>query len=75
MQKRVGIATGFDRPWTDYVKGFGTSFSTDFWYGLEAMHIMTNYSAMGVSLRIELTDCNDQLLFQEYDNVKVQITI
>ncbi len=32
---------------------------------------MTNYATNGVNMRVELTDCSDKTVYQEYENVKV----
>ena len=40
QRNRVNSTTNFNRNWTDYEKGFG-DLTGDFWYGLEAMHCLT----------------------------------
>ena len=40
QRNRAGSAVSFNRNWTDYEKGFG-DLHTEFWYGLESMHCLT----------------------------------
>ena len=40
QRNRKGSVVNFNRKWFDYEKGFG-DLSADFWYGLKAMHCLT----------------------------------
>ena len=40
QRNKKGSTVDFNMKWTDYEKGFG-NLSTEFWYGLSAMHCLT----------------------------------
>ena len=40
QRNKKGSTVGFNKKWTDYEKGFG-NLSTEFWYGLSAIHCLT----------------------------------
>ena len=40
QRNKKGSTVDFNKKWTDYEKGFG-NLSTEFWYGLSAMHCLT----------------------------------
>ena len=40
QRNKKGSSVNFNRNWTDYEKGFG-NLNTEFWYGLSAMHCLT----------------------------------
>ena len=40
QRNKIGTSVNFNRNWADYESGFG-DLNTEFWYGLEAMHCLT----------------------------------
>ena len=48
-------SVSFDRPWTDYERGFG-DLNTEFWYGLEEIHCLTQRGHWEMRLDIQKTD-------------------
>ena len=51
----VGGEVNFDRPWTDYVNGFGyLDVSGEFWLGLNNLHHFCSVSAKYLYLLIRL---------------------
>ena len=40
IQRNKDSLVNFNKNWTDYKKGFG-DLNTEFWYGLESMHCLT----------------------------------
>ena len=49
----------FNRNWVPYREGFGylsPDDTTDFWLGLEKMHLLTNSVTLPYVLRIEMVD-------------------
>ena len=40
QRNQIGSSVNFDKKWVDYEKGFG-NLTTEFWYGLAAMHCLT----------------------------------
>lgn len=58
----------FDRPWSDYKKGFG-DLNGEFWLGNHYIHYLTKGEPM--TLRFEIVDSNGRSGFAEYDNVRI----
>ena len=48
-------AVSFDREWTDYEKGFG-DLNTEFWYGLEEIHCLTQRGQWEMRVDYQKTD-------------------
>ncbi|PAA83076.1 hypothetical protein BOX15_Mlig015675g2, partial [Macrostomum lignano] len=71
VQQRRSASLGFDRPWADYVRGFGDG--ENFWIGLTALHMLTTASnrGAGVNLRIQMTFWNGTEAFAEYTGFQV----
>ena len=55
QRNKNGSLVNFDRPWADYEKGFG-DLNTEFWYGLEEMHCLTQRGHWEMRLDIQKTD-------------------
>ena len=55
QRNKKGSSVKFDRPWVDYEKGFG-DLNTEFWYGLEEMHCLTQRGQWEMRLDIQKTD-------------------
>ena len=53
FQRRIDGTTDFYRDWTTYKNGFGNS-SSNYWLGLEDIHVMTNAQTM--HLRMDVWD-------------------
>ena len=55
QRNKRGSSVNFDRPWADYEKGFG-DLNTEFWYGLEEIHCLTQRGHWEMRLDIQKTD-------------------
>jgi len=42
--------------WNDYVNGFGDVSSSDFWVGLEYMHLLTSSATYQLRIEIQAAD-------------------
>lgn len=55
--RRVDDTLSFNRNWTEYQKGFGLTYESSFWLGLDNLYYLT--SQFGDSqLRIDMTNCS-----------------
>ena len=63
--KDVPQQENFDRPWTDYEKGFG-DLNTEFWYGLRNMHCLTEREEMELQVEVQQDDGTTQVWKYEY---------
>lgn len=53
----------------DYVVGFGLPGKKyNYWMGLAAMQILADNVNKNYTLRIDLTDCNNKSVYEEYQN-------
>ena len=55
QRNKRSSSVSFDRPWTDYERGFG-DLNTEFWYGLEEIHCLTQRGHWEMRLDIQKTD-------------------
>ena len=55
IQKRQDGTVDFNRTWVEYENGFG-SFSTEFWYGLKSLNILTSVGTWELMIDLELTN-------------------
>ena len=55
LQRRVNASVSFDRPWKEYVNGFGNP-EGNHWLGLKAMHELTKNKAGKVSFDLKHMD-------------------
>ena len=68
VQRRADGSTDFNKPWRDYVNGFGNitdEKSTEFWLGLEKLYRLTA-CAKTSELLITLRDFEDREVFAHY---------
>ena len=65
FQRRVDRSVGFDRPWEDYVKGFG-DVNGNFWLGLHKIYRLTRWRRFAPELRIDMTDLTNVKGFAKY---------
>ncbi|KAH8405334.1 hypothetical protein KR222_005804, partial [Zaprionus bogoriensis] len=68
IQRRIDGTVDFNRNWTEYVSGFGTS-DAEFWLGLERIHKITSQSMH--KLYISIVDYNNKRSFAQYDHFVV----
>lgn len=68
FQKRFNGEQNFNRGWNKYVNGFGDVHS-EFWLGLETLHILTETSAY--ELRVDLEDWNGNTAYAVYSDFSV----
>ena len=55
QRNKRGSSISFDREWIDYEKGFG-NLTTEFWYGLEEIHCLTQRGQWEMRLDYQKTD-------------------
>ena len=67
IQKRLDGSENFDRPWSDYKKGFG-DVSAEYWLGNELIHILTTSNS---TLKIDMIDINGACLTVVYDRFTI----
>ena len=68
IQRRQDGSVDFDRNWVDYEDGFG-SLNGEFWYGLRAIHCLTNQGQW--ELRFDFTFTNKTKYHVSYNNFRV----
>jgi len=68
IQKRKDGSISFDRNWVEYEDGFG-NLTEEFWYGLRAIHCLTNQGQW--ELRIDYTLTTGKSGYISYSNFKV----
>ncbi|XP_065893832.1 fibrinogen C domain-containing protein 1-like [Dysidea avara] len=68
IQKRQDGSENFRRKWEDYKNGFG-SLTGEFWYGLSAIHCLTNQGQW--ELHIDYTFTNGPKGYLSYSNCSV----
>ena len=68
IQRRVDGSVDFNRPWSDYEKGFG-DLNGEFWYGLRTMNCLTQTSQW--ELRIDFEYENGTRSYLHYNEFKV----
>ncbi|XP_065890115.1 ryncolin-1-like [Dysidea avara] len=68
IQRRQDGSVDFNRDWIDYEDGFG-SLTGEFWYGLRAIHCLTNRGQW--ELRIDYTFTNGTKGYLSYSNFSV----
>lgn len=61
-------SASFHKGWVEYVKGFG-DLNKEFWYGLEAMHCLTNRE--NFELRIDFIFANKTKSYMHYNHFRV----
>ena len=55
QRNKKNSAVNFNRPWVDYEKGFG-DLNTEFWYGLEELHCLTQRGQWEMRVDFQKTD-------------------
>ncbi|XP_065895658.1 fibrinogen C domain-containing protein 1-B-like [Dysidea avara] len=68
IQRRQDGSVDFNRDWVDYEDGFG-SLIGEFWYGLRAIHCLTNRGQW--ELRIDYTFTNETKGYLSYSNFRI----
>ena len=68
IQRRQDGSLDFNRDWVDYEDGFG-SLTGEFWYGLRAIHCLTNQGQW--ELRIDYTPTSGTKGYLSYSNFRV----
>ena len=68
IQRRVDGSVDFNRPWSDYEKGFG-DLNGEFWYGLRTMNCLTQTSQW--ELRVDFEFENGTRSYLHYNEFKV----
>jgi len=68
IQRRKDGSVNFNRNWVDYEDGFG-KLTGEFWYGLRAIHCLTNQGQWG--LRIDYVSTTEIKGYLSYSNFKV----
>ena len=68
IQRRVDGSENFNRPWSDYEKGFG-DLNEEFWYGLEAISCLTKAGQW--ELRVDFEFKNKTRSYLHYSVFKV----
>jgi len=68
IQRRVDGSENFNRPWSDYEKGFG-NLNGEFWYGLKAVNCLTKMGQW--ELRIDFEFKNKTRSYLHYNMFKV----
>ena len=68
QRNKRGSSISFDREWIDYEKGFG-NLSTEFWYGLEEIHCLTQRGQWEMRLDYQKTD--NSMGYLHYKNFSV----
>ena len=71
IQRRVDGSENFDRPWSDYEKGFG-DLNGEFWYGLKAISCITLFGQWEVRIDFEFENTTRSYL--HYNVFKVGST-
>jgi hypothetical protein len=65
FQRRRDGSVPFDRPWDDYVKGFG-DVNGEYWLGLHKIYRLTRWRKFAPQLRIEMQDFSNVQRQAEY---------
>ena len=68
QRNRKNSLVNFNMNWTDYEKGFG-NITTDFWYGLAAMHCLTQRGQW--EMRVDYQDNNMTWSYLHYNQFSV----
>ena len=68
IQRRIDGSVDFDRDWVDYENGFGNLYG-EFWYGLSAIHQLTNRGRWDMRIDYNFTDGTKGFL--SYSHFKV----
>ncbi|XP_075229753.1 protein scabrous-like [Lycorma delicatula] len=68
IQRRKDGSEKFNRPWNDYVHGFGSA-AGEFWLGNEMIHQLTKDN--DTMLRIDLVDIYGKIWHAEYDEFSI----
>ena len=68
QRNKRGSAISFDREWVDYEKGFG-DLATEFWYGLEEIHCLTQRGHW--EMRMDLQKTDNTWTYAHYNNFSV----
>ncbi|XP_033985127.1 fibrinogen gamma chain [Trematomus bernacchii] len=74
IQRRRDGSVDFKKDWVQYKEGFGylsPDDTTEFWLGLEKMHLLTATTIMPTVLRIELVDWEGNKKYADYTMFKV----
>lgn len=74
IQRRRDGSVDFHKDWIQYKNGFGylsPDDTTEFWLGLEKMHLLTATSTIPTVLRIELVDWDGNKRYADYTMFRV----
>ncbi|XP_078574737.1 receptor-type tyrosine-protein phosphatase S-like isoform X4 [Branchiostoma floridae x Branchiostoma japonicum] len=69
IQKRDSGIPVFDKTWYEYVAGFGSVYTEDFWLGLDRIHQLTSQKAYKLALILE--DWTNTVAHAEYSQFAV----
>ena len=71
VQRRIDHTCSFERSWAEYKRGFGMmDAESNYWIGLEQLHILTNQAQYTV--RMDIMDWDGTMKFAEYNYFKVR---
>ena len=68
QRNKRGSSVSFDRKWIDYERGFG-NLSTEFWYGLEEIHCLTQRGQW--EMRVDYQKTDKSMGYLHYKNFTV----
>jgi len=68
VQRRQDSSVDFNKTWVEYENGFG-KLTSEFWYGLKALHCLTGQGGWEMRMDIELA--NGTNTFLQYEQFKV----
>ena len=68
VQRRQDGSVDFNRGWGEYEDGFG-KLTSEFWYGLRALHCLTDQGSWEMRMDIKLA--NGTNIFLQYEQFKV----
>ncbi|KAM9330122.1 fibrinogen gamma chain [Gastrophryne carolinensis] len=74
IQRRLDGSVDFNKNWVQYKEGFGyfsPKDTTEFWLGLEKIHLLSTQSTIPNVLRIEIEDWNGQKSVADYSTFRL----
>lgn len=69
VQRRLNSSMAFNKSWVEFEEGFG-NLTSEFWYGLKALHVMTTQGTW--EMRVELEYTTGKLDYVHYNHVEVR---
>ena len=68
QRNKMGSLVGFNRNWADYEEGFG-NLTTEFWYGLAAIHCLTQRGQW--EMRVDYKNMDHSWSYLHYNQFSV----